>query len=86
MLLLLPLATAATLSVGPSGTYGTPCQAIAAASAGDLIEVDATGNYAGDTCAWSTDNLTIRGVNGRPMMDGTGASMSEQKGIFVIHA
>lgn len=80
------LAHAATLSVGPSGAYATPCTAIAAASPGDRIEVDAAGDYAGDSCAWSTDNLTIAGVNGRPVLDGTGAPMAEQKGIFVVHA
>lgn len=82
----LATAAAATLTVGPSGTYATPCQAIAAAAAGDTVEVDAAGDYAGDTCAWSTDNLTITGVNGQPLLDGSGAAMAEQKGIFVIHA
>lgn len=79
-------AAAATLSVGPSGPYASPCAAIAAAAAGDVIEVDATGDYAGDTCSWSTDRLTVKGVNGQPLLDGTGVSMAEQKGIFVIHA
>lgn len=86
MLWLVSPAFAATLSVGPSGEFAAPCAAIAAAEAGDTIEVDAAGDYAGDTCAWSTDNLTIRGVNGQPVLDGTGAAMAEQKGIFVIHA
>lgn len=85
-LLWIALAPAATLAVGPSGAYATPCAAIAAASPGDTIAVDAAGDYAGDTCAWSTDNLTVTGVNGRPVLDGTGAPMAEQKGIFVIHA
>lgn len=76
----------ATLTVGPSGTYSTPCDAIAAAPEGALIEVDAAGDYTGDTCAWSTDNLTIRGVNGRARIDATGVAVAEQKGIFVIHA
>jgi hypothetical protein len=55
-------AEAATLQVGPGKTYAKPCAAIAMAKAGDVIEVDAAGSYAGDTCAWSTDNLTVRGV------------------------
>ncbi|HEX7600811.1 MAG TPA: hypothetical protein VF316_04360, partial [Polyangiaceae bacterium] len=41
-------AVAATRSVGPGKTYATPCAAIAAAQAGDVIEVDAAGTYAGD--------------------------------------
>jgi hypothetical protein len=79
-------AAAATLTVGPTGTWPTPCAAIAAASTGDVIEVDAAGTYDGDTCSWSTDALTIRGVNGRARIDDTGVSLAEQKGIFVIHA
>ncbi len=81
-----PAAIAATLQVGPGKTYATPCAAIAAAQAGDTIEVDAAGSYAGDTCAWSTDNLTVRGVNGRAKIDATNTAVAQQKGIFVIAA
>ena len=79
-------AMAATLTVGPGKTYTKPCQAIAAAQAGDVIEVDAAGSYAGDTCAWSTDNLTVRGVNGRAKIDITGVTPVQQKGLFTIAA
>ncbi len=79
-------AAAATLQVGPGKPYGKPCQAIAAASAGDTIEIDAAGSYSGDTCAWSTDNLTVRGVNGRPKLDITGVTPAQQKGLFTIYA
>ncbi len=79
-------AHAATLQVGPGKTYAKPCMAIAAAAAGDTIEVDAAGSYAGDTCAWSTDNLTIRGVGGRAKIDLTGVSPAQKKGIFTIAA
>lgn len=77
---------AATLSVGPGKTYSKPCAAIAAAQPGDVIEVDASGNYDGDTCAWSTDDLTVRGVNGRAKIDLTGVTPVQQKGIFTIAA
>lgn len=73
-----------TLQVGPGQTYAKPCQAIGAAQAGDTIAVDASGNYDGDTCGWTTDGLTIRGVNGRAKIDLTGVTPSQQKGIFVI--
>jgi hypothetical protein len=86
MLLLASTTLAATLTVGPSGAYATPCAAIAVAAAGDRIEVDAAGTYDGDSCAWSTDNLTVVGVNGRPRIDAAGATLSQQKGIFVIQA
>jgi hypothetical protein len=79
-------AFAATLSVGPGKTYAKPCAAIAAAQPGDVIEVEATGNYAGDTCAWATDNLTVRGVNGRAKIDATNVAVAQMKGIFVISA
>ncbi|MFT3765272.1 MAG: right-handed parallel beta-helix repeat-containing protein [Minicystis sp.] len=78
-------AFAATLQVGPGKPYAKPCAAIAAAQPGDVIEVDA-GSYDGDTCAWSTDNLTVRGVNGRAKIDLTGKSPAQKKGIFVITA
>src|SRR5947209_8332860 len=78
-------AAAATLTVGPGKMYAKPCDAIAKAAAGDIIEVDA-GSYNGDTCAWSTDNLTIRGVNGRAKIDLTGVTPAQQKGIFTIGA
>ena len=79
-------ASAATLQVGPGKTYAMPCDAIAAAQAGDTIEVDAAGNYSGNTCAWTTDNLTITGVNGRAKIDLTGTTPAQQKGIFTISA
>src|SRR5512140_1459149 len=78
-------AAAATLTVGTGKMYATPCAAIAKAAAGDIIEVDA-GTYNGDTCAWSTDNLTVRGVGGRAKIDLTGVTPAQQKGIFTIYA
>jgi hypothetical protein len=85
-LLLAAPAAAKTLKVGPGQPYARPCLAIAAAAAGDVIEIDAAGSYQGDTCAWSTDNLTVRGVNGRPRLDITGTTPAQQKGLFTISA
>jgi hypothetical protein len=79
-------ATAATRLVGPGRTYAKPCDAIVAAQPGDTIQVDAAGSYGGDTCSWSTDNLTLSGVNGRAKIDLTGVTPSGQKGIFTIAA
>ncbi len=79
------LVIGATLSV-PSTAYPKPCAAIAAANPGDVIEVDASGSYDGDTCGWSTDNLTVKGVNGRAKIDLTGVTPAQQKGIFTITA
>ena len=71
------------LSVGPGKTYATPCRAFAAAAHGDLIEIDAAGSYNGDVCAITRDNLTIRGVNGRPKINANGAN-AMGKGIWVV--
>ena len=88
MVLAMGAALGATRSVGPGKTYATPCAAIAAASPGDLIEVDAAGSYNGDHCNWTTDNLTVRGVNGRAKIDAgeDAANVQGNKGIFVIAA
>ena len=74
---------AATLAVGPGKLYAKPCAAIAAAAAGDTIEIDASGEYAGDVCSWNTGRLTIRGVDGRAKIDAAGRS-SLGKAIWVI--
>lgn len=86
-------ASAATLQVGPNRTYKTPCAAIAAASAGDVIKIDPV-RYMNDSCAWHTNNLTIEGVLGpngkRPDIDDSGMTgqngqphLAQYKGIFV---
>lgn len=76
-------ASAATRTVGPGKTFAAPCAAIAAATDGDLIEVDASGNYAGDVCYWNKNGLTIRGVNGRAHIDADGHDAGG-KAIWVI--
>jgi hypothetical protein len=79
-----PTAQARTLHVGPGQRYRKPCQAIAAARPGDVIDIDARGNpYRGDVCAWSTDRLTIVGVHGRAHLEAAGQN-SEGKAIWVI--
>ncbi len=76
-------AAAATLKVGPGLLYSAPCAAFAAAADFDVIEIDAAGNYAGDVCAISRNDLVIRGVNGRPVISAAGRS-AEGKAIWVI--
>ena len=78
-------ATGSVLRVGPGQTYATPCAAIAAAHDGDTIQIDAAGSngYTGDVCAWSTSNLMIVGINGRPHIDANGRS-TNGKGTWVI--
>lgn len=78
-----PSAAAATRSVGPGKTYAKPCAAIAAATPGDVVEIDAAGVYDGDVCGWSTNKLTIRGVGGRAKIDAAGQS-AQGKAIWVV--
>ncbi len=73
-----------TLEVGPGKPYAAPCQAFSAASPGDVVEIDADGDYDGDVCAFDVDELTIRGVGGRATVDATGTVIPNQKAIRVI--
>src|ERR1700682_3951497 len=74
--------TAATLQVGPGKTFATPCAATAVAADGDVIEIDG-GLYRRDVCVIRPNNLTLRGVNGRPHLDAGDAS-AQGKAIWVI--
>lgn len=77
-------ADAATLTVGPSGTYALPSQAIAVATPGDTIQIDAAGSYAGDTAEIYADSLTLQGVNGRPVLAAP-TVIPNQKGVWVVY-
>ncbi len=77
-------ASATTRSVGPGKTFAAPCAAIAASVAGDIIEIDTSVTYTGDVCAWTTNNLTIRGVGGGRAHIDAGGLNSQGKGIWVI--
>jgi len=76
-------ASAATLSVGPGKTYAAPCAAFNAAKDGDTVEIAGNNIYKGDVCGIYRNNLTVRGVNGRPMIDANGAN-AMGKGTWVV--
>lgn len=76
-------ASAAVRSVGPGKAYATPCKAFAAAVAGDTIEIAGNTTYRGDVCAFKKNDLKIRGVNGRPIIDAAGKNASG-KGTWVV--
>jgi hypothetical protein len=76
-------AAAATLSVGPGKTYATPCQALTVAASGDTVEIAGGTTYSGDVCQFFANNLTIRGVNGRPKIDAAGKN-ARGKGTWVV--
>ena len=75
------VATAGTLSVGPGQTYATIAAASAAAHDGDIIEI-AAGTYH-EAVSFAANQLTVRGVGGRPVIDMTGMTISNGKAIFV---
>ena len=78
-------AAAAPLRVGTGQAYATPCDAVAAASPNDVIEIDA-GSYT-DSCAITVAGLTLRGVSGQPKIDLSGTDHPAQyKGIYVVDA
>lgn len=79
-----PVAQAAILQVGPGKPFAAPCAAIAAAAAGDTIQIDSSITYVGDVCAWTTPNLTLQGVGGARAHIDAGGLNSQGKGIWVI--
>lgn len=70
-------------SVGPGKTFAAPCAAFAAAIDGDVIEIDGAGSYVGDVCTIARNNLTIKGVNGRPHI-AAGGKNSGGKATWVV--
>jgi hypothetical protein len=78
-----PPAEATVLNVGAGQTYGTIADAVAAASAGDTIDVH-TGTYT-DQSAIINVPLTIQGVGGMPVFTAT-TNISNGKGFLVVNA
>jgi hypothetical protein len=78
-----PAGGPAVLKVGPGQTYSRPCEALTAAADGATVQIDAGTSYSGDVCAVLANNLTIRGVNGRPKIDAAGLNAAG-KGTWVF--
>ncbi|MFZ5478291.1 MAG: MopE-related protein, partial [Myxococcota bacterium] len=80
MLLLATFSQAATLTVGPSGTYATIADAEAATADGDVLELEALTWYedlrpAGRSLTYSSTGGVIAGATGDPCLDVTGGSV-----------
>ncbi len=71
------------LQVGPDKEFLYPSIAAQFARDGDVIEIDAKAKYHNDHVIWKQNNLTIRGVNGRPHIRSSGL-IPNKKGIWVI--
>lgn len=71
-----------TIHVGPDRLYRKPSDVSDIARDGDTIDIDAT-DYFGDVTVWRQNNLTLRGVGGRPHLHAAGRS-AEGKAIWVI--
>ena len=73
---------ATTWLVGPGKIHSKPSDVAALVNAGDTVEIDAA-EYIGDVCAWTKDNLVLRGVAGRPHLRANGNNVWG-KGIWVF--
>ena len=72
----------ADLCVGPGQPYTRPSEAARAAKDGQSIGI-ATGDYDRDVAIWQQNNLTIRGIGGRPHLRAGGYS-AEDKATWVL--
>jgi hypothetical protein len=70
------------LKVGPGQRYQRPSEAARVATDGALVEIH-PGEYAGDVAVWRQNDLTLRGVGGRPHLRAAGRA-AEGKAIWVI--
>lgn len=76
---------AQTVTVGPTGNYPNMCAAAPNLTDGETVTVDANGGvpYSEHDCIIRANNLTISGVNGRPIIDGMG--ITTNKGLWLIN-
>lgn len=78
-----PTPTGDVVKVGPTRALKTLGATAAVAKDTDVIEIDA-GSYRGDETYFLQRRLTIRGVGGRAVFDGSGGACG-QKAILVLH-
>lgn len=70
------------IRVGLRGQVATVAEAAKLARDGSVIEIEA-GDYRGDVAVWTQNDLTIRGVGGRPKLIASGFA-AERKAIWVL--
>ena len=71
------------LTVGPGKEFSLPSEAAKTAIDGDMIEIYADGDYLGDEAVWKQNNITIKGVAGRPHIKGENL-LKNRKALWVI--
>ncbi len=82
------IGVAQTVTVGPTGTYATPCAAFPHLTSGETVQVDANGGtpyYDTSDCLETAPNVTIVGVNGRPIIDGSKAGIAKAMWLIDGH-
>ena len=72
----------ADLCVGPGQKYSKPSEAALIAKDGQTIHIEAS-DYVGDAALWSKNNLTVRGVGGRPRINANGVNIGG-KGTWLV--
>lgn len=77
-----PAAQQQVLRVGPGQPYALPSHAARVARDGALVEIH-PGEYEGDVAVWRQNDLTLRGVGGRPHLR-AGGRAAEGKAIWVV--
>lgn len=73
------------LRVGPGLALPSLAAAARVAAPGDIVEIE-PGTYRDDVAIWRTDDLLIRGAGGTAHVDGSGAMLAQNKGLWVIQA
>jgi hypothetical protein len=77
-----PRAGQQVLKVGPGQRFARPSEAARVAGDGAVVEIHA-GDYQGDVAVWRQNDLTLRGVGGRPHLR-AGGRAADGKAIWVI--
>jgi len=77
------------IHVGPTQKYKTPSELADALKSLpmliDVVEIDAA-TYTDDAMRWELDDVTLRGVNGRPHIRYTRSDIDNTKGVWLIAA
>jgi len=68
--------------VGPGQTYTSPCAALTAAADGATIKIDAAGTYSGDVCTITANGITVKGINGRALINAAGLNSGGAAWLF----